>query len=511
MFEKVRKPGRAKSIFAMVLFGAICMVFVFFGITPGRVGVMMGGSAATVNDSVITFADYNQAMRRTEGQYRSMLDSLPEAQRNYFEKNIRARALEELIMFELVASTSEREGLRIADGEVRTQILNIPAFQDNGKFSREKYDEVLEANHLQTSVFESKIRKELLLNRTEQLFLGAFKALPIEEAQQSLLHQSKLNLQFAHYTRDNFVSKVDVSNADITQFISAPENQAKLKKYYDDNHDKYSQPEQVQAAHILIKVDPADKSSEGKALAKVKEIAATAKADNFSQLASQFSQDEGSRSKGGDLGWFSRGRMVKEFEQAAFQLAPGKISEPVKTSFGYHLIFVKDHKASTSQPFEAAKSDVGRRLLAETRADEILADLEKAVKAGRLSDVQQALKVAGITFEAVGDASLDQPSWPKLADATGAVLDAVLDSGLKLGLVSKVIPNRGSNYIVQVLKVMAPNETAPVVPEKKSPDSERLASRRAYQLFDDWYRGEEKKARIVRNQQVQGEVAESVD
>ncbi len=511
MFEKLRKPGRSKSIFAMILFGAIALTFIFLGVTPGRVGVMMGGSAATVNDSVISFADYSQAMRRTENQYRSMLDQLPEAQRNYFEKNIRARALEELIMFELVAATAEREGLRVADGEVRSQILNIPAFQDNGRFSREKYDEVLEANHLQTHLFEAKIRKELLLNRTEQMFLGAFRALPLEETENTQLQSAKLTLQVAHYNRDQLAGKLPVSSAEVSAFIEAKDNAAKIKKYFDDNHQKYVQPEQVQAAHILIKTDPQNKGSEATALAKAKEIAAKANPENFGPLATQFSQDEGSRTKGGDLGWFSRGRMVKEFEEAAFQMPPGKISAPIKTSFGYHLILVKDHKKASEQSLASVQEEIAKHLIAQTKADALTADIDKAVKAGKMADVQKSLKAAGVTFETATN-TLDQSAWPQLAEATGAVLDAVLESGAKPGLLPKVIPNRGVDYVVDVVKVES-NVGSPAAKDSKkpSPPSERLASKRAYQLFDDWYKGEEKKARIVRNQQVQGDVAEATE
>jgi peptidyl-prolyl cis-trans isomerase C len=139
-----------------------------------------------------------------------------------------------------------------------------------------------------------------------------------------------------------------------------------VQSFYDKNKDKYVEEEQVRARHILVKA-PQDVSATDDAKLKSKADAALKRAkkgEDFAALAKELS-DDGSKENGGDLGFFPRGRMVAPFEEVAFALQPGQISDVVRTQFGYHVIKVEEHKTGRALPFDEAKEQVKEDLTRE--------------------------------------------------------------------------------------------------------------------------------------------------
>ncbi|NDY41804.1 peptidylprolyl isomerase [Dissulfurirhabdus thermomarina] len=158
-----------------------------------------------------------------------------------------------------------------------------------------------------------------------------------------------------------------------------------LKAYYAENKDKFAQPEMVRARHILIRVGQgADEKTRAKAEAKARDIRKQIrKGADFADLAKKYSEDPGTRDKGGELGFFPKGRMVPEFEKAAFALKKGEVSQPVRTAFGYHLIQVEDRKAASVPTLASVEGQVRQQLQQEKQQealDALLADLEKRYK-----------------------------------------------------------------------------------------------------------------------------------
>jgi len=224
----------------------------------------------------------------------------------------------------------------IGDQKITLQDLNrriseLP-MQYRGLFSDpERKVELLNALVQQTVL--SKKAKELKIDQIEDV------SEKLNDITNQILSQELV--------KEVIVKKVNISDEEI-------------KKYYDKNSDKYKEPEMVKARHILIKVDPkADDEAKNKAEAKAKEILARAKkGEDFVKLAEEFSDDSGSKGKGGDLGFFNRGRMVKEFEEVAFKLKPGEISDLVKTKFGYHIIKVEGKKQEHQKTLAEVKSSI---------------------------------------------------------------------------------------------------------------------------------------------------------
>jgi len=162
----------------------------------------------------------------------------------------------------------------------------------------------------------------------------------------------------------------------------ASDNEA--KDFYAKNPDKFSQGESVRASHILVKVDEkADSATKKKARAKIDSVLKRAKAgEDFAALA-KANSDDGSSQQGGDLNYFGRGQMVPAFEQAAFSLKPGQVSDVVTTQFGYHIIKVTDHKAAGTVPLEQVNDRVKQYLTdqkKQQKADEFIAGLKQKSK-----------------------------------------------------------------------------------------------------------------------------------
>jgi len=157
--------------------------------------------------------------------------------------------------------------------------------------------------------------------------------------------------------------------------------------YYNAHKKEFENPEMVRARHILIAVKPNATEEEKKAaLKKAEDILEKAKkGDDFAKLASEYSDDPGSKAKGGDLGFFTAGSMVGKFEQAAFTLKPGEISPVVETEFGYHIIKVEERKAAEQQPYDAIKEQVQAKATQAIQQERLNAFLEKAMKDAKVT------------------------------------------------------------------------------------------------------------------------------
>jgi len=170
----------------------------------------------------------------------------------------------------------------------------------------------------------------------------------------------QINKQLA-YVADDFLSREYLAKVVMQE---AAVSDADLKEYYTQNKQRLGVPEQVRARHILFRVDPAAAESEknaarARAEAALKRLQA---GEDFAGLAAAQSDDESTRAKGGDLGYFAPGRMVPDFEDVAFYTDPGKISDVVETRYGYHIIKVEDHIEARERSFEEVKEFIREKL-----------------------------------------------------------------------------------------------------------------------------------------------------
>lgn len=189
---------------------------------------------------------------------------------------------------------------------------------------------------------------------------------------------------------DNFLVS-EFLKREVAQKVTISEND--LKSYYDGHKDEFKAPETVRARHILIKVASGEsEENKKKAREKMEGILAKIKAgESFETLATELSDDPGSKQKGGDLGFFARGRMIKSFEDAAFSLKPGEISGIVETPFGYHIIKVEEKKEAGLEPFEKVKDRISQKLLQEGIRSKVSEFIDKAMKDAKAEVHPEAL------------------------------------------------------------------------------------------------------------------------
>jgi peptidyl-prolyl cis-trans isomerase C len=164
---------------------------------------------------------------------------------------------------------------------------------------------------------------------------------------------------------------------------------SEVRAFFDKNKDKFTIGTELRASHILVETEKEAKDIH----ARIK------KGEDFSQLAKKFSKDSGSADKGGDIGYFTRGKMVPEFENAAASLKPGEVSEPVKTRFGYHIIKLTDIKQGTQANFEQSAESIHRQLLGEKRKKLFDAYVEKLEGELKVVKNEENLKSVALPWE----------------------------------------------------------------------------------------------------------------
>ncbi|MFW6147702.1 MAG: peptidylprolyl isomerase [Thermodesulfobacteriota bacterium] len=279
---------------------------------------------AVVDGAIITKAELDREVSHVKQSMMSTGKPLADSQLSRLKNQV----LEQLINRELLYQESQRKGVTVSEAKINEKL------------------EVMKKNFSNQADFEN-ILKEANLSEVQ------------------LKAQIEQSLAIDELITKMFVEKVTLSEDEV-------------KTYYESNPESFKQPEQVRASHILIKVAPQEDSSKrASARIEIEKIQQKIRrGENFAALAEEASECP-SASKGGDLGYFSRGQMAKPFEDAAFALAPGEISDIVETDFGYHLIKVEDKRAQTDMAFDEIKDGLKSYLTQQKVQEEVVRYVQK--------------------------------------------------------------------------------------------------------------------------------------
>jgi peptidyl-prolyl cis-trans isomerase D len=388
MFDFVYRKKRL----VQVILALITLPFAFFGVDYYFRG---GGSATEVarvggeTISQVEFAnaisDQQDRMRQSAGKdYDPTVFSNPEVRYSMLEQLIGQRVLDQQV---------RRGNLRVSDAQLAQFIGELAPFQEDGKFSRTKYEQLLISQNMTPLAFEQRVRQELTVAPLQEpIANGNITATSNIERYLALLDQQR-QVAVATVSADAYLKDVKIDDAAVKAFYDANQgvfqvpdevkieylvltpdslmgqitvDPAEVKKQYDDNVKQYTKVEERQASHILVAVKP-DATEADKAAAKQKAEALAASARKtpakFAELAKQNSQDPGSAGQGGDLGSFARdGSMVKPFEDAVFSGKQGDIVGPVQTDFGWHIIRITGVKPGKTQSLDEAKPQIEQDL-----------------------------------------------------------------------------------------------------------------------------------------------------
>lgn len=479
-----------KSIVAYVLFGAIILVFILFGFPGSRMN-MGSGIVAEVNGKIISGADLNEEYNQLERFYSQMFGGNfgMQAQRQMLE----SQAMENLITRELLSQEATHSGVLVSDKEVREFIVDIPAFQDQGRFDKARYFQYLENVRSTAEEFESKIRKDAQRMRLKRMFDAVETEMSLQGKKDTELASLKLNVQFAKMDRDQLAKNIQVTPDQVQSFIADAANMKKIEVDYETNKKElFSNPEQVKAQHILIKAKEGDAEAEKKALTRINDLKVRATKEDFSELAKINSEDEGSKVKGGDLGFFGRGQMVPAFESAAFNAKPGEMVGPIKTNFGYHLIKVLDKKAAHVKTLDEVKSEIARKLLAEMQVDEKLKKIEEALAKKSDSEVEAQLKSLNVNWEETGEFDLQAEMIPKLFGGE-AVKEAVWSLGKTGEWYNHIVRDGTTRYVLRMKELKSI-----IVVDKAKEAKDKEMNMGSGGLFEAWLESIREKNKIHR-------------
>ena len=437
MLDRMRRhKGWLKWSLALV-----CLAFVVFYIpdflTPQGIGAAPGDVVATVGDRTITVGDFTRVYR---AQIQAMQASYGGAGADQLirQLGIDQQILQQLIDEQAALAEAERLGITASDAEVRQQILSLPAFQENGQFIGEaRYRQILQLQSPPLSVaqFEEQVRGSVLL---QKLQAAVSEWITVSEPELVEAHRrltESVTVQLVTLEASAFRDQVEIGDEDVAAYfgehaedyriperrrvrylpvdveslrsgITVPE--AEIERTYNEQIEQYSTPGEMQASHILFSTEDEDEAS---VRARAETVLAQARSGaDFAELAREYSDDEGSAAVGGDLGLFGLGRMVPEFEEAAFAMEPGEISDLVRTQFGFHIIKVVEKQESTLRPLEEVHDQIADQLafqLAQTRAEQLASTI-----AGEIQGADDLERVAGLHGLIVQESGLFAASEP---------------------------------------------------------------------------------------------------
>jgi peptidyl-prolyl cis-trans isomerase D len=344
------------------IFLIITASFLFSGFDNFSIGG--GKNVATVDGTPITIKEYQMALNRQVEFFNQMMGGKGMTQKQLEQMGIKQSVMNGLIQQKLISNTADSLGLVVSLNEIKNEIKNLPYFKRNEQFDVNMYRNVLQSNGYSPAQFEELIGNDLKQKKVDALFNST---LVSENYIKDVLNfkNNSINVHAIKIGRQSLAPLISVSEEEIKSYLSNTNNQKLLESAYEENKAIYNKPEEIKARHILVKGDDA------KNLDKLKAIKAKLNAGNFASVAGKETEDPSGKSTGGELGWFARGKMVPEFEDVAFNLKKGQISEPVKTQFGYHLIFLEDKKEAQVKTLDDVKADLARIAIQKTKAQDL--------------------------------------------------------------------------------------------------------------------------------------------
>ena len=391
MLQKIGDTLKNHSWLTYLLFGALILIFAAWG-AYGVANLNFGGSnsAAKVNGQTISIEEVRQSWQQQQAQWQQRYGGdMPDL----IKARMQDQLLESFVRTSLMTQRTHDLGYAVTDQQVREALEQEPAFQLDGKYSPEVAKARLQQAGIAPEAFEADMRTALQraqlgnsIRESEFLTPAELKRIasleneqrevryatlpidkfagtaPIDEAavkayydahKAQFMTEETVRLQYAELKLDQLQSQVQLSDAD-------------LHEYYDKNKSHYVLPERRRARHILIQSG----SDDAAALKKAQEVLAKVKAGgDFAALAKQYSQDEGSASQGGELGWLDRTTFPGAFADTLFAMNVNDIRGPVKSDFGYHIIQLEGIEAEKAKTFDEARAEIESQLRHDRAAD----------------------------------------------------------------------------------------------------------------------------------------------
>jgi peptidyl-prolyl cis-trans isomerase D len=408
----MRRYRKALNVSLVLVAGAFAASLFVFGASGFRGDDRAAGAVATVNGESISPERYQR-------RYQAYLDAYTQMYRDRFTPELAERmglsqqVVNDLVQEAVIVQQARAEGMELSDEELNARIQTIPAFHEGGRFSLRRYQEFLRGRRMSAAQFETEVRRELTRLKVEQTVKSGVKVSDTEVERAFALQREQVRAAWAMVDLMPLVTAATATEAELETYLKGhgdefrlperrkiqyvtlsprdllkPVTDGEVEKYYTEHAGEFEVPREAETAHILVRVpETGGSAGEDRAKAKAAELIKRIRAgEDFAKLARENSEDPGSASRGGDLGWVRRGQTLPEFEQAMFGLKKGETSaEPLRTAAGFHVVKVTDIHEGGKKPLKDVAAPIRERLQTEAA--------ERAARA-KADEVKPALQAA---------------------------------------------------------------------------------------------------------------------
>lgn len=481
MLRSFRK--NIQSWFLKIILIGVALTFISWGAGYFSRGDQATQSkvVATVEGLPITWGEYQNAYKQSVETYRRLFqDKLDDAMIERLK--LSDQALTRLLENRLMLVIADEAGLEVSDEEIVSYIEGHPAFQVGGYFNRNTYVGRLQNLGVSPAEYEESIRQLLKIEQVQETFKDGIHVTEAELKAAYKRENEQVSTTFLLLKSSDFARRVEVTGGALETFyqehkgeFTVPErrkvtyltyrpetyskevtiDKERVREHYELNLDSYRKPERIRARHILLKLDQnAPAAEEAKVKARAEALLKEAKeGKDFAELAKANSQGP-TAPKGGDLGFFTRGRMVKPFEDAAFALKAGQVGGPVRTPFGYHLIKVEEREPAAVREFETVQEEIRSTLVAEEArylAQDAAYSTVESIRSATVKGEEALAGAEGAVLSTTGLFGRDEP-----LDKLGPDQEAFRSSAFTLlqEEVSDVIEGERNSYIVALTEVV---------------------------------------------------------
>ena len=401
--------------------------------TPGTLTDVL----AQVGDQEITVGEFQTLFRRQLQSYQ--VQSGGEITADLLRSmGIDRQLLQQVIDEYAALQEAARLGVTVSDAEVREAIVSLPAFQQDGEFIGEAaYLQMLRMQQppLSPADFEENVRRSLMLQRLQAALTDWITVSDDDVEREHVRRNERVRLSAVSFRADDFREGLDATDDDVAALFEqnandylVPEKRrlrfvlidvpalkaaftpsdADVQGYYDNNLDRYTEEVDLRVSHILLRTQDAELAE---VQAQAESIVAEARnGADFAELARRYSEDEGTRDAGGDLGRITPGQMVPEFESAAFALEQDEVSDPVTSMFGVHVIKATEKTGGATQTLDEVRDAIVDILQQESADARALALAEAmSLEIDVAADLEAAAARRGLEAQESGFAALGEP------------------------------------------------------------------------------------------------------
>ncbi|NNL86426.1 MAG: hypothetical protein HKP27_12270 [Myxococcales bacterium] len=362
-------------------------------------------------------------------------------------------AADSLVRMGVLASEAERLGITVSDAEVRDYLRN--ALGGGQALDRDAVTQFAQREYGSLRRLQEQLRDELLSMKLSRVLRQSVSVSDAEVRNALRYAEQEISIAWVGFDQSKPPEGQEVSEEELSAFIE--KNAARIKESYEARIDSFDLPERVRASHILLTAPSGDDER-----AAVRERIAAVRArivggEDFAAVAREVSEDPGSKERGGELGEFQRGTMVPAFDEVAFSIEPGVLSEPVESDFGFHLIRVDEKLPAKLVPLEEAQESIARGLASFDRARELAesksAELLEDVRAGK--SLTDATRERGYTLERPGP--IKRNGYIDGLGAAVELVEALFQHG-KTGSLARVFDVASQKVLVEILDRRVPTD-----------------------------------------------------